>query len=91
MQNFVKAYQAKYGTVPDALATLAYDAAKILIQSIQEAGKDDPTAVKEKMEKIKYNGVSGEITFDKQHNPIKKAAIIKISGGKPVFYKFVAP
>ncbi len=91
VQNFVKAYQAKYGSVPDALATLAYDAAKILIQSIQEAGKDDPTAVKDKMEKIKYNGVSGEITFDKNHNPIKKAAIIKIEGGKPTFYKFVAP
>ncbi len=91
VQNFVKAYQAKYNVIPDALATLAYDAAGILLQSIAEAGQDDPTLVKAKMEAIKYDGVSGEITFDKQHNPIKKAAIIKISGGKPVFYKFVAP
>jgi len=91
VQNFVKAYQAKYGAVPDALATLAYDAAKILIQSIQEAGKDDPTLVKDKMAAIKYSGVSGEITFDKNHDPIKKAAIIKIQGGKTTFFKFVAP
>ena len=44
VQNFVAAYKAKYGAVPDALATLAYDAAKILLQSISEAGVDDPTA-----------------------------------------------
>jgi branched-chain amino acid transport system substrate-binding protein len=91
VQNFVAAYQAKYGAVPDALATLAYDAAKILLQSISEAGADDPTAVAAKMEKIKYDGVSGDITFDEHHDPIKKAAIIKIQGGKPTFYKFVAP
>ncbi|MHB9034474.1 MAG: ABC transporter substrate-binding protein, partial [Anaerolineae bacterium] len=91
VQNFVKAYKAKYGATPDALATLAYDAANILIQSIKEAGKDDPTLVAEKMAAIKYQGVSGDISYDAQHNPIKKAAIVKISGGKTEFYKFVAP
>ncbi|MBC7238548.1 MAG: ABC transporter substrate-binding protein, partial [Chloroflexi bacterium] len=91
VQNFVKAYQAKYGVVPDALATLAYDAAKILLQSISEAGVDDPAVVKDKMAAIQYEGVSGQITYDAQHNPVKKAAIVKIEGGKPTFYKFVAP
>jgi branched-chain amino acid transport system substrate-binding protein len=91
VQNFVKAYKEKYGTIPDALATLAYDAANILIQAIKEAGKNDPTVVKDKMAAIKFNGVSGEISFDQNHNPVKKAAIIKIQGGKPTFYKFVAP
>ncbi len=91
VQNFVKAYQAKYGAVPDALATLAYDAAKILLQSISEAGVDDPTVVKDKMAAIQYEGVSGNITYDKNHDPIKKAAIVQIKGGKTVFYKFVAP
>ena len=84
-------YQAKYGAVPDALATLAYDAAKILLQSISEAGVDDPAVVKDKMAAINYEGVSGQITYDAQHNPVKKAAIVKIEGGKPTFYKFVAP
>ncbi|MBC7263888.1 MAG: ABC transporter substrate-binding protein [Chloroflexi bacterium] len=91
VQNFVSAYQAKYGAVPDALATLAYDATNILLQSIANAGVDDPEKVKDAMAAIKYEGVSGEITFDKNGDPVKKAAIIKIEGGKPVFYKFVAP
>ncbi|MCD6519764.1 MAG: ABC transporter substrate-binding protein [Anaerolineae bacterium] len=91
VQNFVKAYKAKYGAVPDALATLGYDAAKILLQAISEAGVDDPAVVKDKMAAIKYEGVSGEISFDEHGDPIKKAAIIKIENGKKVFYKFVAP
>ncbi len=91
VQNFVSQYEAKYGAVPDALATLAYDAAKILLQSISEAGTDDPTAVAAKMAGIKYEGISGDITYDEQHNPIKKAAIVKIEGGKTTFFKFVAP
>lgn len=91
VQDFVKAYEAKYGATPDALATLAYDAARILLQSIAEAGVDDPTVVAEKMAAIQYEGVSGQIGYDAQHNPVKAAAIVKIEGGKQVFYKFVAP
>ena len=91
VQNFVSTYTAKYGATPDALATLAYDAAKILLQSIAEAGVDDTTVVAEKMAALQYEGVSGNITYDAQHNPIKAAAIIKVEGGQVVFDKFVAP
>ena len=34
LQDFVAAYETKYGAVPDALAALAYDAARLLIQAI---------------------------------------------------------
>ena len=91
VQDFVSAYTAKYGAEPDALATLAYDAAGILLQSIAEAGVDDPSVVKDKMAAIAYEGISGDITYDAQHNPVKKAAIVKIENGQKVFYKFVAP
>ncbi|MHB1355115.1 MAG: ABC transporter substrate-binding protein [Anaerolineae bacterium] len=91
VQEFVNAYKAKFGVVPDALATLAYDAANILIQSIKDAGVDDPTIVAQKMEAIKFQGVSGDISFDASHNPIKKAAVMKITGNAVTFYKFVAP
>ncbi len=91
VQNFVNTYRDKYGTTPDALAALAYDATRILIQSIKEANSTDPSVVKDAMAAIKYDGISGVITYDAQHNPVKKAAIMKIEGGKVVFYKFVAP
>ncbi|MBM3187718.1 MAG: hypothetical protein FJZ90_03245, partial [Chloroflexi bacterium] len=91
VQNFVQAYEAKYGMVPDALATLAYDAAGLLLQAIADAGVDDASVAKDKMAAIRYEGVSGDITFDAFGNPVKKAAIVKIVDGKPTFFKFVAP
>lgn len=91
VQNFVKAYADKYGAEPDALATLGYDAAVILLKSIEAAGVDDPEKVKDAMASIKVEAVSGEIYFDENGDPIKMAAIIKVEGGQKVFYKFVAP
>jgi len=91
VQNFVQAYEAKYGMVPDALATLAYDAAGLLLQAIADAGVDDASVAKDKMAAIRFEGVSGDITFDAFGNPVKKAAIVKIVDGKPTFFKFVAP
>jgi branched-chain amino acid transport system substrate-binding protein len=91
LQNFVKAYTAKYGKTPDALAALAYDATRLLIQGISEAGVDDSTKVAEAMAKIKYDGVSGTVVYDAQHNPVKNAAIIEIEGGKQTIFKSVAP
>jgi branched-chain amino acid transport system substrate-binding protein len=91
VQDFVSKYTAKYGAEPDALATLAYDAAWILLQAVSDAGVDDPAVVKDAMAAVEYEGVSGDITFDAQHNPVKKAAIVKVENGEKIFFKFVAP
>lgn len=97
VQNFLKAYGAEYkddkgaAKVPDALATLAYDATNLLIQGIADAGADDTSKVKPALEKITFKGVSGTITFDAQHNPVKSATILAVTGGKVVFNSVVNP
>lgn len=91
VQDWVKNYQAKYNAVPDALATLAYDAANLLIASIEKAGTDDPAAVKDAMATLEYEAVSGKITFDEQHNPIKAAAVVGVKDGQKTFIESVAP
>lgn len=97
VKNFVKAYGDKFkddkgeAKVPDALATLAYDATNLLLQAISDAGADDAAKVKDAMAAIKFNGVSGTITFDKDHNPIKSATILKVADGKVQFEAVVAP
>jgi branched-chain amino acid transport system substrate-binding protein len=97
VQNFLAAYGAKYknadGTAitPDALAALAYDATNILLTAIQNAGTDNTDKVKTAMEGISTQAVSGTVTFDAQHNPIKGAVIIKVKGGKKTFDSFVQP
>jgi branched-chain amino acid transport system substrate-binding protein len=97
VQNFLKAYGAAYKdangnpAVPDALAALAYDATNLLLQSIKAAGVDDASKVKDAMAAINFSGVSGNITFDANHNPIKSATILHVTGGKVVFDSVVNP
>lgn len=97
VQNFLKAYGAAYKDdkgnpqVPDALAALAYDATNLLLSGIQNAKADNTDKVKAALEGISFNAVSGKITFDAQHNPIKGAVIIHVTGGKKVFDSFVSP
>ncbi len=46
LQPFLTAYRAKYQSEPDAIAGLAYDAAKVLFASLQKLATDDPAAFK---------------------------------------------
>jgi len=97
VQNFVKAFGAKFKDdkgqpkVPDALAALAYDATNMLLQAIKEAGADDTTKVKDAMAKIQFNGVSGKITLDANHNPVKSATILAVKDDKVQFNSVVNP
>ncbi len=91
VQELVKKYQAKYGSVPDALAVLAYDAANILFMAIQQAGTDDPVKVAQTMEKGAFSVVSGDITFDAQHNPKKCAVLMEVQPDKVSYRDTVCP
>jgi len=97
VQNFLKAYGAKYKDdkgnpkVPDALATLAYDATNLMLSGIQTAGADDTTKVKDALTKISFDGVSGKITFDANHNPIKSATILAVTPDGVKFNSVVNP
>jgi branched-chain amino acid transport system substrate-binding protein len=91
VQNFVANYEAEYGAPPDALAALAYDAARVLLQAISEAGVDDAAAVKDALQAIEYEGVAGRIVYNDVGDPQKTAAINHIVDGQVEFVKFVAP
>ena len=92
VQSWVKNYQTEYGgATPDALATLSYDATNLLLAAIQAAGVDDPDKVKDAMAALKWEGVSGTITFDANHNPIKSAAVIGVKDGKKSYIGTVNP
>jgi len=91
VQNFVANYTATYGAPPDALAALAYDAARVLLQAISEAGVDDSAAVRDALQNIEYEGVAGSIVFNEFGDPQKTAAINHVTGGKVEFVKFIAP
>ena len=78
VQEWVKKYQAKYGQKPDALATLGYDAALLLIQALKNAPNAKPEEIKTALGAIRdFPCVSGKITFDEWGNPIKSAAVLE--------------
>jgi branched-chain amino acid transport system substrate-binding protein len=93
LKKYGEAYKDANGKpkVPDALATLGYDAANLLIAAIEKAGSDDTTKVAEALAGLTWEGVSGKITFDPNHNPIKAAAVIGVTGGEKKFVESVAP
>lgn len=78
VQNWVNKYQARFGQKPDAMATLGYDAALLLIAALKNAPNAKPDEIRQALSQIKdYPCVSGSISFDEWGNPIKRAAIIQ--------------
>ncbi|GAP12633.1 ABC-type branched-chain amino acid transport systems, periplasmic component [Longilinea arvoryzae] len=97
VQGFVEAFGARYkdengkAVVPDQMAALGYDAANLLLQSISETGVDAAVRVKDTLAHIQFQGVTGQLTFDLEHNPIKSAVIMTIRDGQIVFETLVNP
>lgn len=79
---FVNAYKTKYDKDPDAFAALGYDSVQILAQAIKDAGEADPVKVKDALEKIEgFEGITGTMSIDEQHNPVKAGVIIEFKDG----------
>lgn len=92
VQEWVKKYEEKYGSKPDALATLAYDATNLLLEAIRRANSEEVSKVREALQKIReFKCVSGEMSIDENGDPIKGAVILQYKGGKQVFVAMVKP
>jgi ABC-type branched-subunit amino acid transport system substrate-binding protein len=62
----------------------------MLLQAIKDTGKDDAKAVAETMAKGKFDVVSGEVTFDAFHTPIKPVTVVEVKEDRPYFLtKFI--
>lgn len=81
VQQFVTDYKAEYNAVPDALATLAYDATQIVLKGIEDSQSNDPTKIKDAIQNIKdFQIVTGKISIGQDGNPVKAAVILQIDG-----------
>ncbi len=89
---WVRKYREKFGQVPDALGTLAYDGTNLLFDAIRKAGSDDPRKIRDALASIKgFRGVTGKATLDGNGDMIKSAAILRIVAGKQKFVEMVHP
>jgi branched-chain amino acid transport system substrate-binding protein len=84
-KEFIDAYDTKYGYIPDDVSALSYDALMIVLQAIQSEGltgdlTKDREAIKGGMAAIKnYSGVTGDMVFTEDGDPIKPVVVVKIS------------
>ncbi len=98
-KEFIDKYNAKYGYVPDDVAALTWDSLNIVKTAIENCGnitgdiKADRKCVRDAMASIKeFHGITGDMTFTEEGDPIKCAVIVRISEeGKFTFYKQVCP
>ncbi len=92
IQDFIAKYQDEYGSIPDGLAALGYDAAKLLFDAMKRAkslnGKDLAAAINSTKD---FKGVTGTITIDANRNAIKSAVIVEMKGGQPTYVTTISP
>ncbi len=91
VKEFVAKFKAKFGSEPDALATLAYDAMYLMLTGIKQAGSTEGAKIKDALAGISLDVVSGRVQFDASRNPVKSAVIIEIKGGQQVYRTTVNP
>ncbi len=92
VQKFVQEYRAKYGSIPDALAALWYDGARLMAQALQRAGSTDPEKIRDALAGTRdFEGVTGRISIDENRNAAKPGVILKIENGALKMVQEVSP
>ena len=81
VQNFVTNYKAKYSLTPTSFAALGYDSVYMLRDAIEKAGSSDSEAVRTALEATNGDYVTGHLTFNEKHNPVKGAVIVELVKG----------
>ncbi len=84
VRAFVSAYEAKYGTAPDVYAAHAYDAVKMIVLAIEQAGLDGIDMKSYINIMNPYPGVTGSTDFDDNGDVRKFHTMYGIQGGAAV-------
>ncbi|QJT09265.1 ABC transporter substrate-binding protein [Oceanidesulfovibrio marinus] len=98
-KEFIEDYKAIYDKTPDDVAALTWDSTNLMLEAIQATGgltgdiDEDRIKVKDALGTIKdFKGITGNMTFTPEGDPIKCAVVVKINdAGEFSFYKQVCP
>jgi branched-chain amino acid transport system substrate-binding protein len=92
VKNFVSKYQKKYGAIPDGLAALGYDAAKLLFDAMKRAKSLGGSDLRDAIAETKgFTGVTGTFSIDPERNAKKSAVVIVYKGGKQSIVERIEP
>lgn len=92
MKSFVSAYKERFKKSPDAMATLGYDSAMVLIDSLKRAGTTESAKLRDAIAATKdFEGVSGKFTLNENRDAVKALVFAQIKDGKFVYKATVNP
>jgi branched-chain amino acid transport system substrate-binding protein len=92
VQDFIKNYQTAYGSVPDGLAAMGYDAARVLIDAMKRSAAVTPKDLRDSLAGTKdFQGVTGKITIDSERNAVKPAVVLSVKGGQFKYQTTINP
>jgi branched-chain amino acid transport system substrate-binding protein len=92
LKAFIEKYQKAYGSVPDSVAALSYDAAMVSFDAMKRAPDQSGAALRDAIAATKdFPGVAGKITINAQRDAEKQAVVLKVEGGKTKFMTTVSP
>jgi len=84
-KEFIDKYSKRYGYVPDDVAALTWDAVALIAEAIQKVGKVDRNtrkmrkAIRDNLASVEeFKGITGNMRFNEQGDPIKCAVIVEI-------------
>lgn len=92
-KEFIEKYKAQNnGSLPDMFPAQGYDAVMMLAEAMKAANSTDPTVFKDQLAKTKnFQGVTGNISFDENREPIKSPVYLQEVKNKQFAVKSVIP
>jgi branched-chain amino acid transport system substrate-binding protein len=82
-EEFVANYVAKFNQEPGTYATLCYDTVYLLKAAIEIAGTTETSAVRNAVQNIEFDGLSGKIRFTPEREPeLSNFIVLKIEDGR---------
>ena len=97
-KDFIDQFNTKYGYIPGDVAALTWDSMRIVVEGIKNCGEltgdlaVDRKCVRDGMAEIKdFDGITGNMTFNEEGDPIKCAVIVKIENGEFIANSSVCP
>ena len=81
-EKFIADYTAKFGIAPGTYATLCYDTIYALKQAMEQVGSTDFEQVRDAVQAIEYQGLSGLIKFDENRElAVSNFIVLQIEDG----------
>jgi branched-chain amino acid transport system substrate-binding protein len=91
-RDFRKAYEKNHNKELGAFTALGADSYFLLLHAITQANSLEGPKIAQALAETKdFPGVSGTLTMDENHNPIKGVVIIKVDQGKFLYQATIQP